>query len=124
MAVARRLEAQVRAALPHLSARHVSALAGAVERLVEAFHPDRLYVFGSHARGTPRPGSDLDVLVIVSAADEPAYRLAAQAYAVLAPLPLPLELLFMTRAEFDARAPAAASLPATVLREGRLLYAA
>jgi hypothetical protein len=30
----------------------------------------------------------------------------------------------MTRREFDERAAAAASLPATVLREGRLLYAA
>jgi hypothetical protein len=51
-------------------------------------------------------------------------RCVASAYAALAPLRLPLELVFMTRAEFDARAPAAASLPATVLREGRLLYAA
>jgi predicted nucleotidyltransferase len=124
MAAARRLQEQVRAALPHLSPRQMSALTDVVERLVDAFHPDRIYVFGSKARGTPRPDSDIDVLIVVSAAEEPAYRLAAQAYALVAPLPLPLEFLFMTRAEFDARAAAAASLPATVLREGRLLYAA
>lgn len=122
MVIARRLEEQVRAALPHLSSRQVGELAGAVARLVGTFHPDRIYVFGSQARGTPRPDSDIDVLVIVPVADEPTYRLAARAYAEVASLPL--EILFMTRAEFDARAPAATSLPATVLREGRLLYAA
>jgi uncharacterized protein len=124
MAISRRLEEQVRAALPHLPPQQVSELAGAVDRLVDAFHPDRIYVFGSQVRGTPRPDSDIDVLIVVPAAEEPTYRLAARAYAALAPLPLPLEILFLTRAEFDARAPAATSLPATVLREGRLLYAA
>lgn len=102
----------------------MSELAGTLERLVDAFQPDRVYVFGSQARGTPPPDSDIDLLVIVPTAKEPAYRLAGQAYSMLAPLSLPLELLFMTRAEFDARTPAAASLPAAVLREGRLLYAA
>ena len=124
MTIARRLEEQVRAALPHLPPHRVGELAGAVDRLVQTFHPDRIYVFGSQARGAPRPDSDIDLLVIVPTADEPTYRLAARAYAALAPFPLPLEILVMTRAEFDARAPAATSLPATVLREGRLLYAA
>jgi uncharacterized protein len=122
MVVPRRLEEQVHAALPHLAPGLLDELAGAVCRLVDTFHPDRIYVFGSQARGTPRPDSDIDVLVVVPAADEPTYRLAARAYATVAPLPL--EIMFMTRAEFDARAPAATSLPATVLREGLLLYAA
>ena len=115
---------QVREALRHLAPRQVSELADAVSQLVEAFHPDRIYAFGSQARGTPRPDSDIDILVIVSTASEPTYRLAARAYALLAPLRVPLELMFMTRREFDERVPAATSLPATVLREGRLLYAA
>lgn len=118
------LELQVRAALPHSPSGQVCGLADAVRRLVDAFHPDRIYVFGSQARGTPRPDSDIDVLVIVPRADEPAYRLAEKAYAIVASLRLPLELLFMTRAEFDARALAFTSLPATILREGQLLYAA
>ena len=96
----------------------------AVDRLVDKFGPDRIYVFGSQARGTPRSNSDIDVLVVVPTAGEPTYRLASRAYAELAPLQLPLEIMFMTRAEFEARSPAAASLPATVLREGRLVYAA
>lgn len=124
VAVAEEIQQYVREALPGLAARQVSELAGAVNRLVETFTPDRIYVFGSQARRTPRPDSDIDILVVVSTADEPTYRLAARAYTLLAPLHLPLELLFMTQQEFEERTPAATSLPATVLREGRLLYAA
>ena len=53
-------------------------------RLVEFSRPDRIYLFGSEARGEAGPDSDLDFLVVVP----------------------------------DVRAP----LPATVVREGRLLY--
>lgn len=122
MAIAAQREEQIRGALPHLSAARVSELARAVDRLVASFHPDQIFVFGSQARGTHRPDSDIDVLVVVPTAEEPTYRLAARAYAVVGPLPL--EIVFMTRSEFDARAPTVTSLPATVLREGRLLYAA
>lgn len=122
--LAPRLEERIRRELPHLPPPQVEELARAVRRLAEVFHPDRIYVFGSQARGTARPDSDLDLLVVVPTAAEPTYRLASAAYAELTPLRLPLEVVFMTRAEFDARAPAVASLPGTVLREGKLLYAA
>ena len=124
MTIAGRLLEQVRLALPRLTPSEVTELAGVVDRLVDRFQPDRIYVFGSRARGTARPDSDIDILVIVHTAEEPTYRLAAQAYATVTPICLPLEIMFMTRAEFDASAFAASSLPATVLREGRLLYAA
>ena len=118
------LEERIRSELPHLPSTQVEELACAVRQLAGAFHPDRIYVFGSLARGTAGPDSDIDLLVVVPAAAEPTYRLASAAYAELTPLRLPLEVVFMTRAEFDARVPAVASLPGTVLREGKLLYAA
>ena len=124
MAVTPRVEERVRTALPHMPRSQASELAGVVERLVDQFAPDQIYVFGSQVRGTARRDSDSDVLIVVPTAAEPTYRLAAQAYAATAPIRLPLEIMFMTRAEFDARAPAASSLPSTVLRQGRLLYAA
>jgi uncharacterized protein len=117
-------EERVRTALPHVSSDRARAFAGVLARLVEVFRPDRVYVFGSQACGTAQPDSDVDVLVVVPSATEPEYRLAARAYAEVGAFGLPLELVFLTRAEFDARARAAASLPAAVLREGRLLYAA
>lgn len=124
VAVIEEIEQRVREAIPCLAQRQVSQLAGAVSRLVETFTPDRIYVFGSQARETARPDSDIDILVVVSTDDEPTYRLATRAYTLLTAIRLPLELLFMTQREFEERTPAATSLPATVLREGRLLYEA
>ena len=35
-----------------------------VRRIVDGFDPDRVILFGSHARGTAGPDSDVDLLVI------------------------------------------------------------
>ncbi|TMF00601.1 MAG: nucleotidyltransferase domain-containing protein, partial [Chloroflexi bacterium] len=45
--------------LPRLSPRDTVELAGIVERLVEALRPERIYAFGSHARGDATPDSDV-----------------------------------------------------------------
>jgi predicted nucleotidyltransferase len=118
------LTERIQRELPHLSLPQVEELAQAVQRLVQAFHPERIYVFGSQARGTPRPDSDIDLLVVVPSSNLPGYRRDQEAYQALGWHSLPLEIIVMTRAEFDERLPALASLPATVAREGRLLYAA
>ncbi len=36
-----------------------------VEQIVEKFKPQRIILFGSYARGNPRPESDLDLLVVM-----------------------------------------------------------
>ena len=36
-----------------------------IRRLVDEFHPETIYLFGSHAWGKPTSGSDMDLLVIV-----------------------------------------------------------
>ena len=36
-----------------------------VRRLVEAYSPERIYLFGSVARGEAGPDSDYDIMVIV-----------------------------------------------------------
>jgi len=34
-------------------------------RIAEKFHPQRIVLFGSYAYGTPRPESDVDLLVVM-----------------------------------------------------------
>lgn len=50
-------------------ARDISAvqvtIAEMVRRIVERFHPERIILFGSHARGTAGPHSDVDLLVVM-----------------------------------------------------------
>ena len=36
-----------------------------VERIVQAYHPERIVLFGSHAYGTPTVSSDVDLLVVL-----------------------------------------------------------
>lgn len=115
---------RIRHELPHLAEAEAGELARLVERLVAAFRPVGIYLFGSQARGEPTPDSDFDLLVVVRESDQPSHRRAQAAYHALGRRALPVDVLVMTREEFDRRAPATASLPATVLREGKALYAA
>ena len=36
-----------------------------VDRIARDFHPERVILFGSHARGTPMADSDVDLLVLM-----------------------------------------------------------
>ncbi len=42
-----------------------AALDEAVRRIVEVAHPETVILFGSHAEGCAREGSDVDLLVVV-----------------------------------------------------------
>ena len=48
-------------------------------RLNAEFHPEQVWLFGSHAWGQPDEGSDLDLLVVVSESNEPPVRRAQRA---------------------------------------------
>ncbi len=95
-----------------------------IRRLVEAFQPERIYLFGSKARGEAGPDSDYDLMVIVREAHEPGYRLAQQAHRALWGIPTAADILVWTQNYFDSRLPLRASLSSTIIREGKLLYAA
>ena len=97
-------------------------LAEVVRRLVTALQPERIYLFGSRARGEGTPESDYDVLVVVSQTPEEPYHLERQAYSALVGLATPVDVMVMSRERFERRRMVAASLPATVEREGKLLY--
>ncbi len=99
-------------------------LAEIVQRLAEAFHPERIYLFGSQARGDAGTDSDYDLLLIVSHSDEPGYRRAQRAQEILWGIWTAADVLIFTREEFDRRKGVKNSLPETVLAEGKELYAA
>lgn len=101
-----------------------SALAEVVRRLVEVYQPDRIYLFGSVARGDAGPDSDYDILVVVPDAAPPERRRSRIAYEALWGSGVAADVLVWTASQFDSRTHLPASLPATVLREGRLLHAA
>jgi predicted nucleotidyltransferase len=99
-------------------------LAEIVRRLVQAYHPERIYLFGSAARGDTGPDSDYDIMVVAADGAPPHLKRSRLAYEVLSGLPRSGDILVWTRGAFDRRLHLKASLPATIAREGKLLHAA
>jgi predicted nucleotidyltransferase len=95
-----------------------------VQRLIAAYRPERIYLFGSHARGEAGPDSDLDFLVIVSDDAPRERRRSRLAYEALRGTGRAADVLVWTRSYFENRRAVPASLPATISREGRLLHVA
>jgi len=99
------------------------AIVEATRRLAEFYHPARIYLFGSEARGDSGPDSDLDFLVVVPDGAPKELLRSGEVYAVLSGIPYPVEVIPWRQTDFEGRAAhVVASLPATVTREGRLLY--
>lgn len=99
-------------------------LAEIVRRLVGAYQPERVYLFGSRARRDANPDSDYDLLVVVPDSAAPERRDSRLAYEVLIGVGAPKDVVVFTHEYYQWMLGAAASLPATVEREGHLLYAA
>ena len=100
------------------------ALTDVVRRLVDTYHPKRIYLFGSVARGDADVDSDYDLLVVVPDDAPPARRRSRLAYEALQGTGIAVDVLVCTTSYFEDRRWLRASLPGTVLREGRLLHAA
>ena len=74
------------------------------ETIVEAVHPDEVILFGSHAKGTERVGSDVDFLVVMPDAEETrrqCRRLTGRLYRHLAAFPVSKDILVYTRGEVE-----------------------
>jgi uncharacterized protein len=80
----------------------------------------RLGCFGSFARGDWGVGSDLDLVAIVAASDEPFERRALEWD--LAPLPVPAELLIYTQEEWEHLPQQSPRFAATLERETLWIY--
>ncbi|MBZ5626500.1 MAG: nucleotidyltransferase domain-containing protein [Acidobacteriia bacterium] len=100
------------------------ALAEAVRRLLEAYQPERIYLFGSVARGDAGTDSDYDLLVVVPDDAPPERRRSRLAYEALRGTGTAADVLVCSSTYFEDRRSLKASLPGTVLREGRLLHGA
>jgi predicted nucleotidyltransferase len=106
--------------LPKVTPRLIRRMA---RRLVEQFDPDQIILFGSHARGTAGPDSDVDLLVVMpitrkqKAATEVAMRVAVHDIAV------PKDIVVVSPEEIARNQHISGTLIYPVMREGKVLYA-
>ena len=91
-------------------------------RLVDGFHPDKIILFGSQARGTADDRSDVDLLVICSV-DDNRRALTLAMDRSLWGLRLARDIVVLTPEEYerDRQIPGTIARPASL--EGRILYA-
>lgn len=108
----------------HLRLGDDAVLADIVRRLAEAYRPERIYLFGSRAREELTPDSDYDLLVVVPDDAPPERRRSRLAYQALWETGVAADVLVWTHEAFKCRLTLRASLPATVVAEGQLVYAA
>jgi uncharacterized protein len=93
-----------------------------VRRLRNCLSAERIYLFGSRARGDAGPDSDFDFLVVVDDSPLPRYKREQKAFRALCGMGIAKDVLVFTKREFEKGLEVMTSLPSTVAREGRLLY--
>lgn len=96
----------------------------AVRRLIDVYRPLRIYLFGSVARGDAGPDSDYDFMIVVPDDAPRELRLSHVGFRACAGLGIAKDFVVSTLSDFDGQLHLKASFPTTVIREGRLLYAA
>jgi hypothetical protein len=97
-------------------------LAEIVRRLVRAYQPVHIYLFGSSARGDAGADSDYDLMMVVPDDASPERKRAKLAYDCLWGTGAAADVVVWTEGHFNRRSSVVTSLPATVLREGRSIY--
>lgn len=101
---------------------HPGLLEEAVERLKEEFQPEEIFLFGSHAWGTPTEDSDVDFMVIVPQSTERSIKRMQRAHHCLGDLDMSKDVFVQTRAEFDRYRHVRASIQHQIVERGRKLY--
>jgi predicted nucleotidyltransferase len=96
--------------------------AEAVRRLRGSLDAECIYLFGSRARDEANEDSDYDFLVVVRDSPLPRYKREQLAFRALCGMGIAKDVVVFTREEFERGVGVVSSLPATVAREGRLLY--
>jgi predicted nucleotidyltransferase len=103
-------------------ASNVDLIREMAERIVKRFDPDRIILFGSHARGDAGPDSDVDLLVVMPLSGSRREK-AIEIGVALHDIRLPKDVIVTTPEEFEWRKDTIGTIEHPAWREGRLLYA-
>lgn len=91
------------------------------QRIVQAFNPEKIILFGSYAYGDPGIDSDIDLLIIMKSKERPAIR-SAQISKLIRPRPFPMDILVRTPEEIDNRLKIGDRFIEEIISRGRILY--
>lgn len=96
-----------------------------VEFIKDKLSPEKIYLFGSYARGTPSENSDLDFLIIKNT-DLPKHKRSIPLYSLEKSkrigVPIGIDFVVYTPREFEKSKNELNSLAGEVARTGKLIY--
>jgi len=93
-----------------------------VRRIVDRFHPDRIILFGSRARGDAAADSDADLLVVMPLSGSRRETATAIDMALWG-VDLPADVLVVTPEELERATNSEVGVLGPALREGKTVYA-
>lgn len=94
----------------------------AIQKLVSALHPEKIYLYGSHAYGYPHENSDIDLLIVVDQPESSIYDITVEGYKALRGLFFPAEINVVTQSDFNERSNWLSSIESVVSEKGQILY--
>jgi predicted nucleotidyltransferase len=93
------------------------------KRIVQAFDPFEIYLFGSYAWGHPSEESDLDLLIVVDQLKQKQWQAQSLGYEILFDLNIPKDIVVFPKHEFDQRSKNISSLFHKIKEKGVRIYA-
>ncbi|MFH0965458.1 MAG: nucleotidyltransferase domain-containing protein [Planctomycetota bacterium] len=92
------------------------------DRIVRKFRPEKIILFGSHARGEGRPDSDVDLLVVMPVRGSKREK-AVEIGVALHHIRVPKDIIVTTPEEFEWRKEIVGTIERPAATEGKVLYA-
>jgi predicted nucleotidyltransferase len=91
-------------------------------RIARQFHPEKIILFGSHARGEGGPDSDVDLLVVM-AVEGSKREAQIKIRQTLLDIRIPKDVIVSRPEEFVWRKEISGTIEYPAVREGKVLYA-
>jgi predicted nucleotidyltransferase len=104
-----------------LLAKQPPYLSEVVDRIVRKFHPVKIILFGSWARGSAREDSDLDLLIVLAKTDH-TRKAAIQIGNSLSNLPVAKDIIVTTPEDIEKHGKTVGNILLPALTEGKVIY--
>jgi len=101
--------------------KNMDAIARMVNRIVERFDPEQIILFGSYARGSANPDSDVDLLVVMKNVKSKRAK-QVEMRCALHDIHLPKDIIVVTESELERYRNTVGTIVRPALREGKSMY--